>query len=98
MSSFHALTAGDSRTPSDTNFGVTITPNMPMPGQPARAMNAKDDNGMSNLWVKTDEATLQSIYPTTLEPVEVKRQSAVHPSLKGPMTGAHTRTDPVTGD
>ena len=98
MSSFQALTAGDPKGPTDVNIGVTVKPDMPMPGHPSSKLGLKDENGISNVWIKTDIATMQSINPTTLEPNDVARHSRLHPLLKGPFTGAHSRTDPVTGD
>lgn len=98
MSSFQAATAGDAKEVDGVNIGVTVKPNMPMPGHPSSKLGPKDENGISNVWVKTDNAAMQSINPTTLEPNEVARHPKLHPSLKGPFTAAHSRTDPVTGD
>lgn len=47
---------------------------------------------------KTDYSLFQMLDPETLEPVGVARQSVLHESLKGPLSGAHAKTDPVTGD
>lgn len=98
MSSFQAVTAGDAKGVDGVNIGVTIKPNMPMPGKAANNLGPKDENGISNVWTKTDNATMQSINPTTLEPNDVARQPKLNPLLKGPFTAAHSRTDPVTGD
>lgn len=98
MSSFQAVAAGQANAVDVVNVGVTVKPNMPMPGHPSSQLGPKDENGISNLWVKTDVATLQSINPTTLEPNDVARHPKLHPSLKGPFTAAHSRTDPLTGD
>lgn len=103
MSSFQAATAGDSKAASGANVGVTIKANMPVPGEMARRektqRESKDSSSkIHNLWLKTDNSSLQCIDPTTLEPLDVVRQAKLHPDLKGPFTGAHSRTDPITGD
>ena len=77
---------------------------MPVPGEMARRektqRESKDNSSskINNLWLKTDNSSLQRIDPTTLEPLDVVRQAKLHPDLKGPFTGAHSRTDPITGD
>ncbi|KIM67685.1 hypothetical protein SCLCIDRAFT_91235, partial [Scleroderma citrinum Foug A] len=38
------------------------------------------------------------IEPETLEPKGVVSQATLHPKLTGPLSSAHTRSDPVTGD
>ena len=98
MSSFTAATDAGAKGATGVNVGVTVKPNMPTPGHPLSNLGPKDENGVSNLWAKTDAATLQSINPTTLEPIDAIRQAKLHSSLKGPFTAAHSRTDPVTGD
>ena len=102
MSSFQAITARDGGL-AGVNVGVTIKANMPVPGQQSEKDAPKSDrNGnpsqIKSLWLKTDNATLQKIDPTTLEPSDIARHPKLHPDLKGPFTGAHSRTDPVTGD
>ncbi|KAF6232108.1 hypothetical protein HO173_009702 [Letharia columbiana] len=105
MSSFQAATSGGIKAAADVNVGVTIKANMPVPGELASGGKAQpgsndDDSSpkINNLWLKTDNATLQRIDPTTLEPIDAVRQPKLHPDLKGPFTGAHSRTDPITGD
>ncbi len=104
MSSFQVATAGVSKEASEVNVGVTIKANMPVPQELTKMQKAQpesNDSSPSNinsLWLKTDNATLQCIHPTTLEPIDAVRQPKLHPDLKGPLTGAHSRTDPVTGD
>ena len=41
---------------------------------------------------------LRRIEPETLEPKGVVSQATLHPKLTGPLSSAHTRSDPVTGD
>ena len=98
MSSFQAIRAREAKRPSSVNVGVTIKPNMPMPGHPSKKLGPTDEGGISSVWVKTDTPSMQSINPTTLEPTDVSRHSKLHPSLKGPLSAAHSRTDPVNGD
>lgn len=98
MSSFSAAMAAGPKTATEANVGVTVRPNMPITGHPSSNLGPKDENGVSNLWTKTDSAVLQSINPKTLEPISTIRHSGLHPSLKGPFTAAHSRIDPVTGD
>ena len=98
MSSFQTMTEGEATMPSAVHVGVTIKPNMPMPGYPVDKAGSKDENGISTCWVKTDGASLQAINTTTLEPTAVECQTKLHPSLKGPLAASHSRTDPVTGD
>ena len=105
MSSFQVATSGGSKTASDVNVGVTVKANMPVPEELARREKARPEStdGSSSsqirsLWLKTDNASLQCIDPTTLEPIDAVRQPQLHPDLKGPLTGAHSRTDPITGD
>ena len=47
---------------------------------------------------KTDAAVLQSIDPDTLEPIGATKQQVLHRELKGPMSGAHAKFDPTSGD
>lgn len=105
MSCFQQATSGgSSKAASDVNVGVTIKANMPVPEELARREKARPESNdtsspkISNLWLKTDNASLQRIDPTTLEPIDAVRQPKLHPDLKGPFTGAHSRTDPITGD
>jgi torulene dioxygenase len=104
MSSFHTVTARDERGISGVNIGVTVKANMPMPAKLTKGVASQQDpktsqaSKIGNVWLKSDNAALQEIDPTTLEPVTVAMHSKLHPELKGPFTGAHSRTDPVTGN
>ncbi|EZF35359.1 hypothetical protein H109_00327 [Trichophyton interdigitale MR816] len=55
-------------------------------------------SGIQYLVNKTDSAVLQTLDPETLEPVGIAKQHALHPELRGPMSGAHAKSDPVTGE
>ena len=104
MSTFQGVTLDGVKTASGVNVGVTVKADMPVPEQLARkekAQTQSDDSPSSrinSLWLKTDNATLQSIDPSTLEPIMAIRQPNLHPDLKGPFAAAHSRTDPFTGD
>ena len=105
MSSFQAATTRESnKDASEVNVGVTVKANMPMPEGLARNGKGQPEPTdtvtpkIDTLWLKTDNATLQRIDPTSLQPIAAVRQPKLHPDLKGPFTGAHSRTDPITGD
>ena len=101
ISSFQAVVGRDEKGPSGHNVGVTIQANMPMPGQTSNGESTSSSgvaSKINHLWQKTDFSTLQEIDPTTLVPICVSDHPKLHPDLKGPFTGAHSRTDPITGD
>ena len=107
MSSFHALAGRGARKPSDLNIGVTIQKNLPgmpnLPGVSSKTGPAKDEStaamsGANSIWTKTDNATIQQLDPSSLEPVGFADHHKLHPDLRGPLAAAHSRTDPVTGD
>lgn len=104
MSSFQAATGRFGNGLEDYNIGVTVKTNMPMPGSQSdrgiqrHSTEESSSSDLKNVWLKSDNATLQSINPTTLAPVEISSNAKLHPDLKGPFTGAHSRTDPITGD
>ncbi|PMD30913.1 hypothetical protein L207DRAFT_549061 [Hyaloscypha variabilis F] len=86
--------------PSLVNVAVTIHPNMP--GLPPSLSNGEighsPSTSIKNLWAGSDNARLKALDPQTLEPLSSTSQKALHPQLKGPLSGAHPQTDPVTGD
>lgn len=99
MSNFQAAMGSQaSKGIEGVNAAVTIKPDMVMPGKNGRLKQETKATSIENVWVKTDSAVLQSLNPTTLEPIDVARHPRLHPDLKGPFTAAHSRTDPVTGD
>lgn len=81
-----------SRKFSDANINVTVSTDFP--GLPSTAASGN----ISNLYAKTDTPMLQALHPETLEPVGLANQECLHPSLKGQLSAAHARSDPVTGD
>lgn len=79
------------------NIGVTLSVNMP--GLPPReSSKTKNDTGIRSLTNKTDAARYQRIDPETLEPIGLATQTVLHPDLKGPMSAAHAKTCPASGD
>jgi torulene dioxygenase len=81
---------------SDKNIGVTLSVNLPGPNN--TSLSAKHASGIQHLTEKTDSSTFKDIDPETLEPIGIASQTSFHPDLKGQMSGAHAKSDPVTGD
>ncbi|TGZ84784.1 carotenoid oxygenase, partial [Ascodesmis nigricans] len=74
---------------SDANVNVTVSYNIP----------GLSSHGQGpNLVAKTDANVMQILDPETLEPRGVVNQSVLHPSLTGPLSAAHCRVCPKTGD
>ena len=107
MSSFQVVAGRGARGPTDVNIGVTVQKNLPgLPNLPGvktkRHQNANGDAAatslVNSLWLKTDNATLQQLDPTSLKPVGFAEHHKFHADLRGPLAAAHSRTDPVSGD
>ena len=85
--------------PNNVNVGVTLSTNFPGLSAKGQKMEKDHDNAKINtLCNKTDSSTIQMLDPETLEPIGIARQTVLHESLKGPISGAHAKTDPTTGD
>lgn len=88
--------------PNSRNVGVTVSINMPgggytkNPGEKALANG--HSTGVETLHAKTDASHLKKINPETLEPEGTVSQTSLHPDLKGPLSAAHAKADPETGD
>ncbi|MCJ1288065.1 hypothetical protein MMC26_007418 [Xylographa opegraphella] len=83
--------------PDTENVGVTLSVNMPgLP--PLPSLGSNNSTRTMTLMNKTDASVYQRIDPETLEPIGLARQTMLHPDLKGPMSAAHARTCPITGD
>ena len=91
----------DAVKPGLRNVGVTISANppglLPPTSQAATAEQSKG-SGIKTLINKTDASAYQFLDPETLEPIGLATQTVLHPELKGPLSAAHARTCPVTGD
>ncbi|KAJ5634452.1 Carotenoid oxygenase [Penicillium herquei] len=88
---------------SSANVGVTLSVNMPGFKGPSGEEGSSterwtDSKGIENLWAKTDFNAFKKLDPETLEPIGMATQESLHPDLIGQRSGAHARSDPVTGD
>ncbi|KAE9962913.1 hypothetical protein BLS_009901 [Venturia inaequalis] len=77
------------------NVGVTLSINHP---GAATSQKTNHASGIRHLTLKTDAMMLKSIDPVTLEPIGWATQSSLHPQLKGHLSGAHAKSDPITGN
>ena len=99
LSTFNVMRRPEVGETSNQHVGVTVQRNIPerlaqnRPGE-----EPGFDPSIKNLWLKMDNSRLQEIDSKTLEPIQIVRQDAFNRSLKGPFSGAHSRTDPETGD
>ncbi len=83
------------------NVGVTLSVNMPGGGYTKKTEKptiSGHTNGIETLHAKTDAYILKKINPETLEPEGIAYQTSLHPDLKGPLSAAHAKSDPLTGD
>lgn len=80
---------------SNKNVGVILSINYP---GTTKSEGANHASGIRHLTLKTDAMMLKSIDPETLEPIVWATQSSLHPELKGHLSGAHAKSDPVTGN
>ncbi|KAM0465845.1 hypothetical protein ACHAPV_000789 [Trichoderma viride] len=77
-----------------SNNNVAVVPDMPG----GDTVNGGESSKDKALYVLTDSAGLSKLDPKTLEPIGEARQQSLHPSLKGPISCAHSQRDPETGD
>ena len=85
--------------PNEANVGVTMSINFPGISSTGIAVDGpRDNNKISSFCTKTDASVLQMLDSETLEPIGLARQDVLHPELKGPLSGAHAKSDPETGD
>jgi torulene dioxygenase len=83
------------------NVGVTLSVNPPGLKDIDTSAGKKKGghaSGIQSLWAKSDAVQLQEIDPETLEPLGFVTQQVLHPELTGVLSGAHAKSDPVTGD
>lgn len=91
------------------NIAVTVNADLPAKAMCSRlkANTSTTSNGepelghrasAKNVFLATDAAVYMEVDPATLEPVGTVNQSSIHPDLKGRLSGAHGKRDPVTGD
>ena len=101
MAIFSPATPRDVGAPDIQNIGVSMSVNMPgLPPKPLDPKSSSDPKyaNIKTLVNKTDANAYQYIDPETLEPIGLATQMTLHPLLKGPMSAAHAKTDPRTGD
>lgn len=85
--------SGLSKSAGMSNIGVTIAPNVA-----GMEEIITGDTMIKNLVTFTDNAIIKKLDPTTLEPMGVIDQTALHPELNGPLSSAHAHFDQATGD
>lgn len=73
------------------NIGVTFRETTP-------AERASIGGNRKVMTLTTDNQFSKHFDAETLEPLGVTDQKALHPALKGPLSGAHAAHDPVNGD
>ncbi|KAJ4985741.1 Beta,beta-carotene 15,15'-dioxygenase [Stagonosporopsis vannaccii] len=86
---------------SNDNVGVTLSINMPGGHQILNSEKPTVNGhttGIQTLFAKSDHHMVKKINPETLEPQGIALQESLHPELKGPMSAAHAKSDPKTGD
>jgi torulene dioxygenase len=85
--------------PDQINMAVTLSPNFPGLNLTGGRLNqAPEKNKIVSLCNKTDTSYFQMLDPQTLEPIGIAQQKSLHPSLTGPSSATHAKSDPVTGD
>lgn len=88
--------------PREATGNVNVTFSINLPGLPSAKSSKKEGgghaSGIQTLWVKTDATALKQLDPETLEPIGMAQQTDLHRDLKGAMSAAHAKSDPITGD
>ncbi|KAF7513895.1 hypothetical protein GJ744_006509 [Endocarpon pusillum] len=81
------------------NVSVTLSANFPGLNTNGDRLNAAPERDkIVSLCNKNDTSYFQMLDPQTLEPIGLAQQNSLHPSLKGPSSATHAKSDPVTGD
>ncbi|KAJ9193873.1 hypothetical protein DTO164E3_7631 [Paecilomyces variotii] len=93
MSMFKSFRPAEMK-PNERTVPVTVSVNFP--GLPTSGQ--RHASGIETLCSKTDANVLQTLDPETLEPIGITSQTILHPDLKGPMSCAHAKSDPISGD
>lgn len=85
--------------PTQINMSVTLSANFPgLNGIGGRIDRGSGKSKIISLCNKSDISYFQMLDPQTLEPIGLAEQKSLHPSLKGPSSATHAKSDPVTGD
>ncbi|KAF2104591.1 carotenoid oxygenase [Rhizodiscina lignyota] len=98
QSSFKAALDDRTSTRSSANIGVTVSINMPGNPTGLKSSTVDKSKAIQTLHTKTDSVIMEALDPETLEPLGIAKQTSLHPDLKGPLSAAHAKSDPVTGD
>ncbi|KAJ9616761.1 hypothetical protein H2200_000480 [Cladophialophora chaetospira] len=84
---------------NEVNVGVTMSANFPgLSADGHKSERPHDARDGMTLCQKTDANMFQFLNPETLEPIGLAKQETLHPDLKGVGSGAHAKSDPLTGD
>ncbi|KAK2877097.1 hypothetical protein FQN49_001420 [Arthroderma sp. PD_2] len=86
------------RAPNEYSMSITLSVDFPGLVPEKGKLSSGHSSGIQGLANKTDVSVFQMLDPETLEPLGIAHQHVLHPDLKGPMSGAHAKSDPVTGD
>lgn len=86
--------------PNEVNVNVTVSINHPgLPNSTSRDLTETDSRLRPyTLCTKTDASIYQILDSETLQPTGLARQTVLHPDLKGPLSSAHAKACPRTGD
>ncbi len=84
--------------PSIHNVSVTVCTDLPAFKPPAGAAVAAQGHRTASVVIATDSAAMCEIDPQTMEPISYPKQTKYHPDLRGPLSAAHGKFDPETGD
>ncbi|KAE8359517.1 carotenoid oxygenase [Aspergillus caelatus] len=82
----------------EVDISVTLNVNFPGLSVTGSKQEGMPGPGIQTLCNRTDNSTFQMLDPQTLEPIGIADQTVLHPSLRGPLSAAHCKTDLITGD
>ncbi len=84
--------------PNIHNVGVTVNVSLPSFKPPAKPTVDPQGHRAASIVLGTDAAVMCEVDPKTMEPISFPKQTKFHPDLKGPLSAAHGKIDPETGD
>jgi torulene dioxygenase len=95
---FEKLTSVFNKRSALQNVGVTVNVDLPSFKTPIKAAVDAHGHRTASIVIGTDAADMCEVDPKTMEPISFPKQTKFHPDLKGPLSGAHGKLDPETGD
>jgi torulene dioxygenase len=95
---FGKLTSVFNKRSALQNVGVTVNVDLPSFKTPIKAAVDAHGHRTASIVIGTDAADMCEVDPKTMEPISFPKQTKFHPDLKGPLSGAHGKLDPETGD